>query len=304
MARETFENWIPEEYDGSVISSAIRTASAVERVAPAKRMGSDTLKVARSAPVGVGVIAKGSSYPESTGTNDTVILDAVKIGEAVRIAEEDIDDSFVDILDSRKREFAASYGVFLDNAVLGTTAAANGTTVPFESVYRAVTQADASTGYTANANLIQTAGAVTYADLSDALAKVEGGKYSTGNPVIIAHPTFKAVLRNLVDDQNRPLFISGQNGASDVLFGYDIVWSQGARTSATATHDPAGNPLLIVGNRDYMLLGTRSPLESFFIDPRTGLAALTDEAILKFRTRKAFKVGAPGAFAVVEVTTV
>lgn len=303
MARQSLEAWLPEEYEGSTILGTVRTASAADRLAKKISMGSDTKKVPRSGSVTVGVIAKGASYPESTGTNDTVILDAVKLGTAVRIAEEDIDDSFVNVLENTKREFAGSYAVFLDNAVFGTTAAANGGTVPFESVYKAVSTADASTGYVADANLIKTAGAVTYADLSDVLAKLEQGKYSTGNPFIVAHPSFKATLRNLVDGQQRPLFISGQAGASDTLFGYTVIWSQGARTNAVASADPTGNPLLIAGNSDFLLMGERTPLESYFIDPRDGASALTDEALLKFRTRKAFKVGAPGAFAVIEVTS-
>lgn len=302
MARETFESWLPEEYDSAVLS-AVRNASVIERVARSVPMGSDTKKVARSGGVAVGAIAKGASYPESTATNDTVILDAVKIGQAVRIAEEDIDDSFVDLLDIKKADFGTSYGVYLDNATLGTTAASNGGTVPFNSVYRVLSQADAGQGYTANANIIKTAGALTYADLSDVLAKVESGLYAA-NTVVIAHPSFKASLRTLADTAGRPIFIQGLAGTPDTIFGLEIQWSRGAVTSATASATPAGNPLLIVGNSDFLLLGNRSPLESMFIDPRDGLAALTDEAILKFRARKAFTVGSPNAFAAIEVTAV
>lgn len=302
MARETFEGWIPEEYEGSKVLQRIRTASAVERVASPISMNSETKKVARAGDVAVGTIAKGAAYPESTATNDTVLLDAIKIGQAVRIAEEDIDDSFVDILETKKAAFAAGYGVFLDNAMLGTTAAANGTTVPFDSVYRRLTQADSATGYVANANLVKTAAgvAVSYDNLSAVFALVEGGLYY-GNQVVIAHPAFKSALRGIKDTQGNPIFVQGLAGTPDTIFGLPVEWSQGARTNATASHTPTGNPILVVGNRDFLLVGNRTPLESIFIDGRDGASALTDEALLKFRARKAFAVGAPGAFAALEI---
>jgi len=303
MARNTYEGWIPEEYDSNALVT-VRTVSAINQLAKRVPMGSDTKKVARAGGYDPEVILKGGTYPEGVNLNDTVILDAVKIGKAVRIAEEDIDDSFIDILNTTKAEYARSHGVFLDNAALAVSGIPNGGTIPFKSVYRSVTTADASTGYVANANLITTAGALTYDKLSALFGLRESGNFS-GNDVVIAHPAFKSLLRGIKDTTGAPLFVANPRlGEADTLFGYPLVWSQGAKVSAVATANPTGNALLVVANSDFLLLGDRTPFETKFSDPRTGVATLSDEAVLQFRQRVAFTVGNPNAVAVLEITVI
>lgn len=301
MARNTMEAWIPEEDDSSVIAR-VSQLSGVERFARRVPMSSDVRNHPRSAGVGVETVAKGGTYGEDASTNDAVTLTARKFGKAIRIAEEDLEDSLVDVVSQKQVDWATSYAKFLDNACLGVTAASNGTTVPFTSVYKALTTANADTGYTANDNLVQTGtGGTTYTNLSNALAKVEAGDYfDEASVVVIASPAYRAKFRNIKDDQGQPVFVQGLAGTPDTLFGHEVVWSQGAKTSATATDAPAGNPLLVIANRDYLLLGVRSGPESVFIDGRDGVSALTDEAILKMRARRGFSVGHEKAFAIHE----
>lgn len=302
MARNTMEAWIPEEDDSQVIQR-VNQLSGVERFARRVPMNSDTKNHPRSAGVGVDVVQKGGAYGEDESLNDAVILKARKFGKAVRIAEEDIDDTLVDVLTTKQIDWATSYAKALDNAALGVTAAENGTTVPFTSVYRALSQANTDTGYEANANIVPTAGDLTYTLLSEGLSKLEGGDYfDEGSSVVIAHPVFRHALRGIKDDQGMPIFVQGLAGTPDTIFGVPVAWSQGAKTSATATHSPGGNPLIVFANRDYMLLGVRSGPESVFIDGRDGLSALTDESILKMRARRGFAVGHEGAFSVIELT--
>ena len=153
MARETFEDWIPIENADKAIQ-ALNRGSATERLARAEPMGSDTKWVPRSGTFAVSSIAKGGSYTETSGTNDYVELLARKVGGAVRIAEEDLVDGPVDIISTKKVDAARNLGYFFDNATLGTSAAANGTTVPFDSVYKAVRTTDTNISYTADANYI------------------------------------------------------------------------------------------------------------------------------------------------------
>lgn len=276
----------------------INAVSAVERFARHEPMATDTKLIPRGASVSPQVVPKGTAYPEDVTQGDEVTLIARKIGVAVRMAEEDLADIPLDVIRQKQLEWATGYARFFDNATLGTTAAANGTTVPFESVYRAVSQG-------ASGNLIATAGAVTYADFAGVIDLAEASDYANeGNTVIVAHPSFKGVLRGLMDSNNRPVFADNMNGATpNTLFGYDIVFTQGARTSATATETPAGNPLLIAGPRDLLIVGDRANAESVLIPGRDGASALTDETILKFRARKAFVTGAADAFGVIEVTS-
>lgn len=313
MARATFETWLPEEQTSDTIRR-IAAASAVESVARRLPMNSTTKSFPRTGGMDVAEVAKGAAYGEDTSANTELILTAKKFGKAMRIAEEDIDDSLVDILATKKLDWADSYAVFIDNATLGTSAAI-GTGVPFTSVYRAVTTNDTDTGYTANANHTSTAttGIVSYANLSAVLADAEASNsFNEGDIVVIAHPSFKADFRNVVDDNGNPLFVEGSADAPSTLFGYPVKWSRGARVTATALSSPtvgsgakgtAGNPLLIVGPRQGLMLGVRSGPESVVIDGRDGASALTDETILKMRARRAFAVAYPDAFGVLEKVT-
>jgi HK97 family phage major capsid protein len=305
MARNVLDAWIPEE-QGSAVLTRVNASSGMEALARREPMSTDTKAVPRLGAIDVDVIPKGGAYGEDDSIADEVILKARKFGKAVRIAEEDLDDvgTRVNIIAAKQLDWATSYGRMLDNSCLGTTAASNGTTVPFDSVYRLLSQADAGQGYTANANIVQTAAGtpVGYDDLSEVLGLVEAGDhFDPANTVIMAHPLFAGVFRGVKDDNGAPVFVQGLAGTPNTLFGYSVAFTQGARTSPTATDKPAGNPLLVVANKDALILGIRSGPESFVIDGSTGLSALTDETILKMRSRRAFALGQPGAAAVLEV---
>ena len=304
MARAVVDSWIPEEFGSQAITTATQN-SAVEKLAKPVPMASETKLTPRSGGVVAGAVAKGSAYGEDSSTNDYVLLTAVKFGNVIRVAEEDLNDSIVDILTTKKTDWANSYAKLIDNACLGVTAVGNGTAAtPFNSVYYSVTVADANSGYTAGANLTQTGVATpaTYAQISAALGKAEAGNYFDDSKlVIIAHPSFKGALRGLADSQNRPLFLTSiVDGTPDTLMGYPVVYSLGARTNATASANPTGNPLMIFGNSDFLLLGQRSGMESAIAPADSGAGFLTDEALLKLRVRRGFAVGAPGAFSVLE----
>lgn len=317
MARDTYEAWIPEEY-GSALISQIQRQSAAERFFRKEPMTTDTKHVPRSGTVDVAVVAKGGTYTESTGTNDEVLLTARKLGSAVRIADEDIQDAPEAIIEVKKSEWATSYAKYLDNATIGVTAAENGTTVPFTSVYKAVTTTDATTGYTANANLIQSSLVkasgqtigdinVTYDNLVALFGLLEGSDYfDESNAVVVAHPYFKTIARGMKDSNGRPILTGVDQPASSTavggmnLFGYPVQWSVGARMHATATKSPTGNRLLVVGNRDLFILGTRSGPEYKVAGADTGVGFLTDENLLKARARRAFQVGNPNGVAVLE----
>lgn len=300
MAAANFDHWVPEEFDSEVLQR-VAQVSAMETRARRIPMGTETKSVPRSIGIGVGLVAKSATYAEDQTVNDEIILKATKFGQALRVAEEDIDDSLANIIATKQRDWATSYGKVIDNACLAVTAA-TGANVPFTSVYYALTQSNATTGYTANANLSQTGtGGVTYTNLSNTLKAVESGDYwDDSRTVIVAHPSFKAELRNVKDQYGRPIFIQGTAGTPDSLFGHEIVWAQGAKTSGVPTSTPSGNPLLVVANADFLLLGVRSGPESVFIDGRNGVGALTDESILKMRARRAFAVGNENAFAILE----
>lgn len=296
MARNTMEAWIPEEYETSRVIQGINQISAVEALASRIPMGSDTKHVPRTAGMGVDVVAKGGAYGEDTSLNDEVLLSAVKFGKAARIAEEDIDDSVANVIEAKMIGWGKSYAKMIDNATLAVSAASNGTTVPFTSLYQLLATTDATLGYTGGTNITTAAstGAPSYAEFSTAIAGVEAGDYfDPGNMVAIAHPAFRKSLRGVLDSQNRPIFMEGLSGTPDTIFGVQVRWSLGARLSTTATPTPTGRPICAFVNPELMLLGVRSGPESVFIDGRDGLSALTDESILKMRARRGWAYGHP-----------
>lgn len=301
MARETFDSWIPLEYSTDTIVRP-NVLSVIESALTGIPMRTNSKQTPRSGAASVAVVAKGSAYGEDAGANDNVTLVARKPGIAFRIANEDIGDSPVDIIKIKKDEFARSYAKFMDNACVGTTAAENGTTVPYTSIYKALRTADASTSYVADANYLSVAGGipgVTYDKLSALLAVVEAGDWFDPTSMEIwAAPQFRAALRGIKDANNNPIFVKGLAGTPDTLFDIPVKWTQGARATATASSAPAGNPLMAVVNPTYLQRGDRSGPEAF-VD--TSVARLTDETILLMRCRKAFKVSVPGAHAILEV---
>lgn len=321
MARQTYEAWLPEERDSNVMRRVTAT-SVIEAVARRLPMTTNEKSFPRSGTMDVDVIPKGTAYGEDVSDVSEVVLVAKKFGRAVRIAEEDIDDSVINLIEDKKIAWADAYARKIDNAALGTNAAV-GVGVPFTSVYWAVTNADATTGYAANANhRVVTDEALSavnsgYDALSSFLELVEAGDfYEDGGMVLIGHPSWKARFRGLKNGNGDPLFIESMTQAqASTLFGIPIRFSRGAKVTATATSAPpatptgiaakgtAGNPLLIACNPQHLMLGVRSGPESVVIDGRDGASALTDETLLKIRARRAFTPSYPQAFAVLEQTS-
>jgi hypothetical protein len=307
-ARDTFEKWIPEEFGSDVIQK-VNQISAIETYAQRIPMKSQTRSTPRSGGVSVDIVAKGGTYGEDVTANDDVVLSVQKFGRAVRVAEEDIDDSLADILNAKMKDWGTAYAKGLDNACLGVTASKSTTTCAFDSLYYVLTQTDSNTGYTANSNITQSGtGGTTYDNLSTAAGIMEAGDYWDDDAALwICHPTYKKKLRGVKDGNGRPIFNESSNGTAgggqnvpDFIMGYPVKWSLGAKTSAAPTSKPTGNPLAILCNPMYMLLGIRSGPESVFIDGRSGLSALTDESILKMRARRAFVPGVEQAFSIFE----
>lgn len=313
MARETFENWIPDE-KGSKVLTEYASTSAVDQVATHEVMTSDVKQIPRDGGFTVGTVAKGSAYAESTATNDYVELTARKIGGADRIALEDLVDTTAGqgILTIKRQGAANALARSFDNAALGTTAVLNGTTVPYNSIYYLLTQNDAAVSYTANANLTLTAGALTYDDLNTALSQVETSTWTDpGSIVWIADPSFRALLRGLVDGDGRPLWqAAGQSGIAggniDTLLGYPVRWSRGARKHATMSKAPSGNPLLLVGDAKNLLVGDAAlpglPMGAMGTAVSREAGFLTDEIVMKAAVRRAFGVVNIGTWAAIEKT--
>jgi len=298
-------NWIPIEWDSEIIMRVLK-ASAIEATAQRHTMNTSTKRILRQQGYNVTV---GKTYTRDDSDLDYVTLTARRfMGQSV-LDEDDVADAdmIVDTIAARALDWGVSYATALDNACLGVTAAENGTTAPFTSVYKAVRTSTTAESYTADANYVNHGGvaASAYDDLSNCLKKVETSDYwDENNALIIANPAFRDVLRRVKDANGTPIFVQGQgadSGQPDRLFGVEIFWSRGAKTSNAVSPSPEGNPLLVfVGNRDLLKLGIRSGPESRF-DVSSAQDSV-DEMAVKFRSRRGFKLGHTKAFAVLEKT--
>lgn len=284
--------YILEEQGSTVIQDLIAN-SAVERFARREAMASRTKSVPRfvgDAPV---VVAEGAEIPASNPTLDEIVLTARKYAQLMHISEEDVNDQLVDTLSVYKREWASRFARKYDNACLGVTAAADGDDgQPYTSLYRAISPGAAGT------NLITATTALTYVQLNNALGIVEdSSKFDAANTVWMAHPKMLKEIRAMVRPNSDLVLPDPLAGTPGSLFGYPLVVSYGAATSATASASPTGNPLLIVGNRQMLINGVRGGVES--VVSRDAEFA-RDGVVLKTRVRRGFAVADADAFAIVE----
>ena len=286
--------YIPEE-KGSVAIQATLANSVVESFARRENMASRTKGVPRfvsDAPV---IVAEGVDIPNSDTTLDEVILTARKYAQIFNISEEDLNDSLVDTLNTYKREWASQWARKYDNACLGVTAEADGDDgQPFTSLYRALAT------YNSASNIINTAGDLEFKDISDALGLAESSKYfDAANTVFIAHPKMLSHIRNMETAGGNLVLPDPLAARPGSLFGYPLVVSYGAATSAAATSAPTGDPLLFVGNRNMMINGVRGGVESAI---SRDADFSKDGVLLKTRVRRGFAVAAAEAFALVRKT--
>ncbi len=297
MARTDFteaNGYILEEMGSAVIQDALAN-SAVEAFARRENMASRTKSVPRYVSDAPQVVAEGGTIPEASVTLDEVVLTAKKYAQIINISEEDVNDSLVDVLTTHKREWVSRWARKFDNACLGVTAVGDGDDgQPFNSLYYSVTQ------YNSASNKIATAGALTFEDISNALGLVESSsKFDAANTVFMAHPKMLAHIRAMVGANNEYVLPNPLDATPGSLLGYPLVVSYGAATSAAATDAPAGNPLLIVGNRNMLINGVRGGVESVV---SRDAEFTKDGVLLKTRIRRGFAVADADAFAIIEKT--
>lgn len=286
---QTVDNgWIPVDYASDVLTKDIQT-SVVEQVARIERMTTDQRKVLRFADDGVDVVPEGATIPLNDPALDKVILDTYKFANRYAISSEDAEDQIVDFFAQARASWLSNFAVKLDNAVLGTNGAQNGTTRPFDSVYQTV----------GAANRTATAGALTYEHLVDVFGAMENN--DKGALVVIASPALKMALRSLKDsDGNFVVDPDNRLGAGvPTIFGHELRFSKGARVSTTASDNPTGNPLLVVTNKSNFILGVRSGPEA---KVSTEEQWANDNIELKMRARRAFVLAEADAARVIELT--
>jgi hypothetical protein len=330
VAAIDLSNWMPEDYASDLVK-LYGNSSAIESVARSggrvEPMKTDTKKIPRDADADVVVTPTGMPYTEDTKTGDNIQLDASKLTHLSKYNEEDLEDakSWVNATESKKRNATSNLALLLDNAAIGVTGdrVDESALYPYTSIYN-----DVKTNASSNLlKLVFNGDAVHDADQHEDGAGLGAGHrrgrrpWSSEDLVWVMSPAFKAYLRQMDATGAKGInyFVPQLGGAPDngisngaTLAGYPIYWSRSARVSAVATHKPTsgigvqgalGNALAVLAPRKQLVLGDRAPLESMYLDPKTGIGALSDAAYLKMRRRVAYKTAVAAAVAVIEVTS-
>lgn len=313
------QNWIPIEYDSDVVQR-VQMESAIERWARRYPMRSSTREIPRSAGL---TVTADTTYADDASANDKVVLTARRFVSRFSIDEDDLADanSRLDVIAAKGIDWAISYADTFDNACLGVTGAESSTPsqhMPFTSLYKSMRTTDAGAGYTADTNYVSYDGTTIqianptpngnscYEKLSTTFSKVETSKYwSPADMKVIAHPAWRGALRLALDGKGSPIFEESAYIDSvtqrpvDTLFGTEIAWSRGAKTtSAGCTDSPNGNALLFYVNTRFLARGDRSGPETLTDNARA--QDDTDAYSVKFRTRRAFKINHQMSAAVCE----
>lgn len=274
--------WIPEPTSTDVIyrDAEVSAVVAAARVEP---MTSRTLSVPRFVANGVDIVPEGADIPLKDATLDDVDLTAHKFAARFAVSFEDREDAAVDVLNAFKREWVSNTNIAFDNAALGVT----GTGGPYESVYRAV----------GAGRRLATGGALTYEDLVDVFGDMETNR--KGGLVVIAHPAFAMSLRNLKDSNGDRVVNDPLGAGVPTIFGHALRFSEGARTSAAFSDTPTGNPLLVVANKNGLIVGERGGFQSQVSDQPQWVSDVIE---LKMRLRRAFVLADSSSARVVELT--
>lgn len=307
MAGVNVNAWIPIQYGGPLFKK-FTEASVLFRVTGGgggrtEQMTSRTKTVPKEGDVAVQFTAKGATYGLDNGTVGTIDLVAKKMTGAVALDDEDIKDTagFVNTVQAKRDGAVRGFARLLDNAafaVTGTPTAEPDMSVPYDSLYRQVTN------YLGGAN-IQTwdRSSGTAAELRAAVLETidiaENSDWATDDLVVLANQSFRQYLRNQTIDGSNGLPI--WSTAENTIMNHSVQWGRGLRKTAVATQNPTGNPLMIVGPPSLIVAGIREQLAWRVTDAQTGIGALSDTSYVLASQRTGFNIGDASAFGILEL---
>lgn len=307
MAKSNIGSWTPVTKDTNVALQAVQPSAVMEAAGFARPL---------LGPVEVprllgGVVDGGCDLTDGGTAGDTVTMYPYLFnGKEILCDDQIVSASTGDasVFNAFDFNWLNSFHVAFDNAALGVSGARSGTVTdyrPYTSVYKAVRTADSGANYTADANYAT--GPLTYDSASATLGKLENSRY--GNPsttVIFAHPSLKAALRAIKDDNDRPIFMDGPNVVDDTLFGYRVYWTHGAIVSTNFKMSSTTNPLLIAANSQHLAWGQGQPAvnapaapASRIIPSSVNTASLA--TTLQYAAKEGFVLTVPQAASVLEV---
>jgi HK97 family phage major capsid protein len=152
-------------------------------------------------------------------------------------------------------------------------------------------------------NIVEVANpaSITYKSMLDLINGIDSSKTIGGS--LFMHRTILSKLREIVDTQERPLFVPAIGGNPNEIMGVPVRTFEYAPTASSST---AGLPLIIYGNLNNAILGTKREIRAEYSSQATvdGTSMFqNDLAGLKFTRRLAFTFAQPGECAVIKIAT-
>lgn len=310
MTATDFSSWVPIVWSDQVAVQAPQP-SAMDR-ARKLQMTSSSYMIPRLVSVDVN---GGSQLTDDTGDADTVLLSSYQFNGKNTLDEAEMEDSAADQIEAKSFTWLNTFNKSYDNACFGVSAALSTNAnnfQPFSSIYWRVRNNDSDVGYVANTNYTKTgSGGLTYDYLNEGLGIAEDTDFwDEENGIVIMHPRLKRAMRGIKDDNGLPILTltpagtrGGGASATYDFMGYPVVFSRGAIVTPSfkgvTNQTLQGNPLIIWGNPQHMVRGSRIEPQSRFISADINTEAL--EHTVQTRARLGFCVTIPQAFSVLEV---
>lgn len=227
-------------------------------------------------------VAKTASKP----TIAIITLTAKKAAGIVVLSDELLQDANVNLGDYIVRKFAQKFGIEEDKQFF------NGTGSPFNGVFKSTNTFG---------NTVTLSGGISTLDYPSLVSAAYGidANYTQGAAWYM-HRTVLASVRNILDGQNRPIFVDAAANTPPSLLGYPVRLIENAPTSSAA----AGSVVVILGNLENSIIGTKQEMTVKILDQATIAGTSLAEADLtaiRVVERVAFDAGLTEAYSVIKL---
>lgn len=194
---------------------------------------------------------EATAYSNTEMTFDQIELIARKIGAILPATYELIEDNSTgeDIWTQAQAEFAVAMAQFIDTEVL------TGTATGASKIKGITNLADVNVvALTGNATTL------THAKLIDLVRSVPLKFQKTGKAKFYMDQSLIAVVEKLVDDNNRPLYRTLDDGSKSFLLGHEVVLTDVVAGAAAGVD----TPVIVFGNLKNFALGLRKGMTMEF----------------------------------------
>jgi HK97 family phage major capsid protein len=266
---------VPDEYANEILGFARLTSVALRdcRIMP---MGTDTKRIpAESTNVTVSWTSEASALTQKYPVLAEVVLTTKKVGGYCIVSNELLADSAFDVVSWLTSQFAEALGQEIDNEVFqgdGSESGVSGLTT-------------AACGY--SVSLSGSISTITGTNLSSMIGKLSPNKRA-GAKFYVNKDVFH-YIRTLKDSQNAFIYNPIGGVQANTIWGYPV-----QEVEQMPSTDGTGQPIVVFGNLNSMIIGRRLQNTTMDVDPYSGFTS--DLTNFRIYWRIAIAIGLANAF--------